>query len=380
LSRAAPSLALVGSLIVAAGAITGAEVVAAGPALAASASARGPAAAVDSFENQYVFWKGTDGNLWEALHNTYTNRWSKANLKMGPLGSEPTVAVSNQVFRGPGRKLFNALYVYWRSTTGDLMFAYWNGRWHGPSHIGISPICSQPSATFVTAPLGPRIIIFWKGLGISGSCSHGPGISSLWYAFSTRFPPTSGSDYSGATLDAFGRFVGSSPSITTVRSTCAPGAHCDKYVVIAWQGTSGYLWEEVWNQENGNVSGPTRDTRAGVIGSAPSVGTISLEVGSSAPVDTWDVAWRGTSGHLLYAHPSISNIDVGAIPFGSSSGTLGSAPTIAEGQKGTGPPIDFHDIAIFWKGGPPRSNLFEAFFNGHSDRWHIYNVGMGPLG
>jgi|HubBroStandDraft_6_1064221.scaffolds.fasta_scaffold56215_2 hypothetical protein len=379
LSRAASSLALVGLLVVAAGAITGLQVLSALPALAASVSARGPSAAVDSFENEYVFWKGTDGNLWEALHNSYTNRWSTHDLKMGPLGSEPTVAVTNQVFRGPGGKLFNAVYVYWRGTSGGLFFAYWNGHWHA-SDLGIKPICSQPSATFVTSPFGPKIVIFWKGLGVSGSCSRGPDINKLWYAFSTSFPPTGPGDYSGPTLDTHAQFVGSSPSITTVRSTCAPDALCDKYVVIAWQGTSGYLWEEVWNQANGDVSGPTRDTRAGVIGSAPSVGAISLEVGSSAPVDTWDVTWRGTSGHLLYAHPSTANINVGAIPFGASSGALGSAPTIAEGQKGTGPPADFHDIFIFWKGGPPHSNLFEAFYNGHSGHWHIYPLGMGPLG
>ena len=88
LSRAASSLALVGLLVVAAGAITGLQVLSALPALAASVSARGPSAAVDSFENEYVFWKGTDGNLWEALHNSYTNRWSTHDLKMGPLGSE----------------------------------------------------------------------------------------------------------------------------------------------------------------------------------------------------------------------------------------------------------------------------------------------------
>jgi hypothetical protein len=46
------------------------------PAVAASTSDRGPSAAADAFNNQYVFWKGTDSNLWEAYYNSYTGKWN----------------------------------------------------------------------------------------------------------------------------------------------------------------------------------------------------------------------------------------------------------------------------------------------------------------
>jgi hypothetical protein len=85
------------------------------PAVAASALDRGPSAAADMFNNQYVFWKGADSQLWEAFYNSYTGKWSgPIQVGMGPLGSEPTVTVSPQIFAGPGGKDFNAQYVYWR--------------------------------------------------------------------------------------------------------------------------------------------------------------------------------------------------------------------------------------------------------------------------
>jgi len=109
------------------------------PALAAtSTNGRGPSAAADEFNNQYVVWRGATGsnNLWYAYYNAYTKTWNgPIDLGMGTLGSEPTIAVSDQVFAGPGGNEFNAQYVYWRGTDGYLYMAYWQGSWHGPVKI-----------------------------------------------------------------------------------------------------------------------------------------------------------------------------------------------------------------------------------------------------
>jgi hypothetical protein len=43
-----------------------------------------PGVAVAGNGSQYVYWKGTDNNLWEAF---YDGRWNgPLNLNMGPLG------------------------------------------------------------------------------------------------------------------------------------------------------------------------------------------------------------------------------------------------------------------------------------------------------
>ena len=68
-----------------------------------SESARAPAAVVDQFGNQYVFWRGSDSQLWEGWYDIYTRKWhGPVKLGMGPLVSEPSAAASpTQVFGGP---------------------------------------------------------------------------------------------------------------------------------------------------------------------------------------------------------------------------------------------------------------------------------------
>ena len=350
------------------------------PSVDASASARGPAAVADAYGNEFVFWKGANGGLWEAVHYAHSNRWGKAHdLNMGKLGSEPTVAITNQTFDSGGAPL-NAQYVYWRGANDKLMMAYWAGKWHGPVYLATGVICSQPAATFVGGSDGPEMIIIWKGLA-DPKCGNDSFGNHLWYIFSARnaFPPTTAHDYSGPTEDPYAHFIGSSPSITTVRSHgCAPSPLCARYVVVAWGGTAGDLWQEIWDENpGGRVQGPYKDARAGKLGSAPTVGTVQLPLSSAANTDTWEVVWRGRNGRLFFAHPSIGNPNVGAIEF-PQSGLLDSAPTIAETHPGL-PIVDSNNMYIFWEGGAPKHDLWEGFYNGTKKAWHLYNVGMGPL-
>ena len=233
------------------------------PAADASASARGPATVADGYGNEFVFWKGANGGLWEAVHYARSNRWGKAHdLNMGKLGSEPTVAITNQTFDSGGAAL-NAQYVYWRGANGKLVMAYWAGKWHGPVYLATGVICSQPAATFVDGSDGPMMIVIWKGLA-DPKCGNDSFGSHFWFVFSFKnsFPPTTARDYSGPTEDPDAHFIGSSPSITTVRSHgCAPSPLCARYVVVAWEGTAGGLWQEIWDENPpGRVLGPYRDT------------------------------------------------------------------------------------------------------------------------
>jgi hypothetical protein len=71
-------LTLILSIPVSAASLLGIGITTAHPAAASTSpldGLRGPSAAVDSFGNQYVFWKGEDRNLWEASHNTSTGQW-----------------------------------------------------------------------------------------------------------------------------------------------------------------------------------------------------------------------------------------------------------------------------------------------------------------
>jgi hypothetical protein len=92
----------------------------------------------------------------------------------------------------------------------------------------------------------------------------------------------------------------------------------------------------------------------------------------------WNVAWRGSdSNHYLWlAHPSTNDINVNPQEF-SSSGPLGSAPTIAETHPGAAPSVNQDHLSVFWKGAD--SALWEASYNGTTHNWSLSRLGMGPL-
>lgn len=377
-------LALVLSITVSAALVLGTGSITARSAAAASTSDRGPSAAVDEFNNQYVFWKGEDSNLWEAYYNSYAGRWyGPLKVGMGPLGSEPSVTVTTQVFAGPGGNAFNAQYVYWRGTNGYIWMAYWNGSWHGPiqlTYLGSpeSPVCSQPSAVFVEPPAGSRIYIFWKGIGTNGTCGSDAESTHLWYAFSTSWPAYSYADYSGPNLDCCSGPLGSSPSVTSVTTSCVSGNDtCQDEIAEAWQGEDGHLWEEVWNVVLNVVTGPMSDTAALGLGSPPSIAAPPLLANST---DNWDAFWQGSdSTHRLWFVTQYPN-EVGFSPLEfSGSGPLGSAPTVAEATVGIQLVGDV-DIHVFWKG--LDAKLWEAYYSAHTGSWSLIGLAAysGNLG
>lgn len=376
-ARAGAALLLAAGLATAA---VGVQTITATPAWAASGSARGPSAAADRFNNQYVFWKGTDNNLWEGFYNNYTGRWNgPIGLGMGTLVSEPSVAVSpTQVFAGPGGKPFSAQFVYWEGLNNSLFMAYWEGSWHGPIEItlgnGIQALaCSQPSAAILNPPSGLNTVIYWKGIAssVNGSCD-----GHLYYAYSNSPNPISAADYFGPVYASEAGNIGSSPSVAG-GYTASPttGGLCLCQVMVAWQGTDGNLWSETY-PVGGQVSGPTIDHNSAGLGSAPSI--VGFGSINSVEQSIFDIVWRGGgSEHLLwYANFTASTGTYSASQAVGNSGALGSAPTVAEDT------YYVQNEYVFWKSSASAADLWEGFYDGviSNPTWYIIHLGMGPEG
>ena len=362
MSRLRKPAAAVFAVIALAGLMAAATAAAARPAWAGSITARGPSAGADELGNQYVFWRGTGGQLEEAWYSQYTRQWSgPIDLNMGTLGSEPSVAISTA--NAPcdsGQNACGLQYVYWEGTGPgyDLWMAYWDkSGWHGPINLGMGPLGSQPAASYndpaVLSPQGQELDVYWKGTD-----------GNLWYAYSDSGYTTPGG-YSGphaAYHNGHGLGVlGSSPSAST-----AVGQNGADYDYLTWQGTDGALWNAEFGLYNHAwLTGATKNTCCGTLGGPPSV---AAEAASSA---SYDVVWQGDGGSYnlwWWFNGRSSPIDLGM-------GTLGSAPTIAF----SGDAANYH-LYVFWKGSSDAS-LYEAYFDGPNGPWHgPIDLGMGPLG
>jgi hypothetical protein len=327
---------------------------------------RGPSAAVDRFNNQYVFWRGTGPgyHLWEGYYNAYTGKWNgPIDLGMGTLNSEPTVAVSvNQAFAGPGDDLFSGQYVFWRGTgSDDLWMAYWNGKWNGPIDLGMGPLGSGPTASDSGVAGGQQIDIYWEGED-----------ANVWNAYSTNQDPTGSGDYSGphpASYNGQGLGpLGSSPATGVGQPQCTEGS-CDVWDYVVWQGQDGGLWGAKYSLLNHAwETGATKVSTAGTIGGPPSV---ALE----PYINDFKLVWQGSSDDYLW---TLDTNSPDLLTYYPQFGDLGSAPTIAEGSP-TDSRLDI-DVHIFWKGDDTAADLWQAYYNAANNTWSLQNLGMGPLG
>jgi hypothetical protein len=326
-----------------------------------SAERHGPSVAVTANATQFVFWRGTDNNLWEAFWDGA--KWNgPLSTGMGPLGSEPTAGIDST----------GAAYVCWRGTDNNLWEAIWGGsKWNGPLSLGIGPLGSAPS--IAVAPDSTESV-FWRGtdnnlwvaisdssgrdrppqgLGM-GPLGSGPtaGVdgnghpyvfwrgmdNNLWEAF------WDGSKWNGPLSLGMGP-LGSAPSV-------AVASNANQFVF--WRGTDNNLWEAFWDGAKWN--GP-RSLGMGPLGSAPSVA-----VASNA---NQFVFWRGTDNNLWEAFWDGAKWNG---PRSLGMGPLGSEPTV--GVDGNG------GLYVFWKG--TDNNLWEAFWDG--SKWNgPRSLGMGPL-
>jgi hypothetical protein len=90
-----------------------------------------PSVAMTTSASAYVFWEGTDGNLWESYGSGSGNLSSPLGLGDGWMGSGPTAAVDNNGYT----------YVYWKGELdGNLWEAFWNGSAWITANRGFTPL------------------------------------------------------------------------------------------------------------------------------------------------------------------------------------------------------------------------------------------------
>ena len=280
-----------------------------------AAERRGPSVAVAANANQFVFWRGTDNNLWEAFWDG--SKWNGPLPRgMGPLGSEPTSGVDGN----------GGVYVYWRGSDNNLWKATWGGsKWNGPLALGIGPLGSEPSTAVAS---DSTVLVFWRGT------DH-----NLWQA---------GTDNTGRDHPAQGDGMGPLGSGPTA------GVDGNGSPYVFWKGTDNNLWEAFFDGTKWN--GP-QSLGMGPLGSAPSVA-----VASNA---NQFVFWRGTDNNLWEAFWDGSKWN-GPLPLGM--GPLGSEPTAGVDANG--------GVYVYWKGSD--NNLREAFWDGSKWTGPLL-LGMGPL-
>jgi hypothetical protein len=274
-----------------------------------------PSVAMTGTAAAYVFWRGTDGNLWEAQGPADGALSGPVDLGMGQLGSAPTAAVDAN----------GDVYVYWEGTNQALWEAYWNGaKWAGPYDRGMGPLGSAPSVA-VTA--GGTAFVFWKGTG-----------GNLWEAQGPAGGPLNGPYYRGMGP------LGSAPTA---------GVDGNGATYVYWEGTNQALWEAYWNGAKW-VGGYNRGM--GPLGSAPTV--------TVTGTGTAYVFWRGTDGNLWEAQGPATGPLRGAYRRGL--GPLASAPAAGVDANGS--------TYVYWKAA--NLALWEDYWNGSA--WAgSYDRGMG---
>lgn len=257
----------------------------------------------------YVFWRGRNGPLYQALGPASGALTGPSWLGMGPLGSAPSAGVDG---RGD-------TYVYWEGTgpRPSLYEAYWNGsRWVGPFNRHMKPLGSPPS---VTISSGGRACVFWKGTN-----------GGLWEAYGPADGPLKGPISLGMGP------LGSAPSA---------GVDSSGATYVYWQGTGSHpsLYEGFW--DGSRWVGPF-DQHMAPVASPPS--TTVTGAGQAY------VFWRGRNGPLYEAGGSASR----GLRWRSWLGMkpLGSAPAAGVDSSGA--------TYVYWQGTGERPSLYEGYWNG----------------
>jgi hypothetical protein len=122
--------------------------------------ASAPAVAVSDDNNAYVFWRGTNGDIYEANYTASTGKWGHLDLStaqgLGTATSAPGVGVNPST---------DHQYLFWRGANGDLYEAYWTGSWNGPQdmYANYSFGTNIASAPAVAVSGDNNAYVFWRG-------------------------------------------------------------------------------------------------------------------------------------------------------------------------------------------------------------------------
>jgi hypothetical protein len=296
-----------------------------------------PSIAVTPTGNQFVFWKGRNGRLWEAYKNRGGSwRGPISITKMGILGSTPSAAINLHTYDQD---------VVWQGRDGELWFGCWNGkRWYGPTNLHMGHIGSRPA---IASDGQGHLSVVWEGTN-----------RALWTA---NYSPDSGSCSAAASGRWSGpKSLGDRPLNSPPTATLANGP-----LDVAWTGTAPQY--DIWY----NTGGTLVHIGMGPLDSAPSL--------LSALSDGYAQAfWAGTNGGLWFGQwrwlaltHTLSKDGPGQITQsnGRGMGPLGSAPSAAFATP---------SYYVVWQG--QDNNLWEATLNLATGKNTLTKVpGMGPL-
>jgi hypothetical protein len=342
-------LMLAAVLLMATG-ITAAGVHAAAPAGADSWVTPNPSIAANGYNDQWVFWQGTNGGLWEAYKSGSSSSWvGPTSLpQMGTLGSTPTVAVIGLDGTVP--------YVTWAGENGSLYLAYEpsGGKWVGPCNLGMGPLPVGGRPSIMSDQSG-GLTIGWQG-----------GNNALWYAYSTVDNDPTCSNWSGP------HSLGDGP-LGSVPSLFGPAG--GQYLSAVWTGTGA---QDLWYTTGGGLY----NLYCGPLGSAPAI--------TSFPYPShYDVFWAGQNQQLWYTQIDnsglypVSTCSPGTISSGNPGpssltvGPLETAPSVAFNGNDT---VSGQTWYIVWMGAD--NGLWEltlVYEGTYFDATLKEVPGMGPL-
>ena len=305
-------------------------------------AANPPAAASDENNGHlYTFWKGTDGNLWEATSTSAGDAWAgPTKVGMGPLGSIPTATVREN----------HEVDVFWKGTDGNLWMAKEVGGlgnlWTGPTKLGFGPLGSRPSATSWGTTGNGEVDVFWEGTD-----------RNIWEAFESA----SATVYTGPLSIGMGP-LGSAPAAS------APFFGTGEQDVY-WKGTDSGLWYAFFS------SGAWHGPFAASVGSL--AGPPTADVQSLGSTFQYNVYWEGSDA-ALWTVRSITIEYPGLIaaswsrPFFLGMGALGSTPAATNND-------DLSTSYVFWQG-TDRALWFAYDRTVEKGVFGPLSPGMGPLG
>jgi hypothetical protein len=263
-----------------------------------------------------------------------------ASASVGPLGSQPAVAIGPQ---SSGGEYYQ--YVFWQGLNGGLWETWWNGSWQPQQQLPEGTIGSAPTA--VVGSNGVEYV-FWKGTGAG----------NLWMGVYT---PGSGW---AAPFDLGGGTLGSAPS-----------ASIDGFgdIAVVWDGENNNLWEKVFYAGNGWSS--TISLGFGPLGSPPTVGLITPANAAGARNVFEDVVWQGT-GPAYDLWQANGELGDQLTLNNEGLGPLNSQPGFSTSSNDT---IAGFGSGVYWMGTGPQYDLWE-FGNTCTSISSPCNLGDGPLG
>jgi hypothetical protein len=256
-----------------------------------SSPASSPSVAVSSDGNEYMFWAGTNGDIYEAYFTASSGTWNTQDMTSAQSWGSTTSAVSVGVNPSNDQQ-----YVFWRGTNGDLYEGYYkSGGWNGPQDLNTvfgfgNNIASAPS---VAVASDGNEYVYWRGTE-----------GDIYEAY---FTASSGNWNSQDMTSAQG--WGSASSAISVGVNPS-----NDYQYVFWRGVNGDLYQAYYKA--GNWTGPQDLASVFNVGnniaSAPSV--------SVANDGNEYVFYRGFNDDIYEAYYTASSGSWNKIDMTSSKG------------------------------------------------------------